>query len=496
MTALPTPKLCHIGIYATDLSKMVDFYTRVFGLTVTDWGHSSRGLDIAFLSGNADEHHQLVIAGGRPKDAAFSTINQISFKVENLDDLKRWYEFLRKENVAKMEPRDHGNAWSVYFADPEGNRLEVYVSSPWYVEQPFGEPLDLTLPAAEILQAHRDDGEAGSELEADGRMVGGHPQEAGRGSAGLDLSVIPDAAQRRSGIDTPGGGYGFRVRGLCPRPGMTVPNEEAKNEQPHAYRCNPRPVASRIPSRRAGHPPDPHRDRVRARLRRRYRRARDRRAHEPDARPADRSGEPRRRRLEPRRGIRHARSKGWPPPCSWRPSPTPSTRRWGRCRSTSRTTLHPSTLVASSPQLLVAHPSLGVNSVPELIALAKAKPDTITYAMSGVGTLSNLSGLLLNNLAGIKLVPVGYAGSAQGVNDVIAGRVPLMFGSAANVLPHVQAGTLKALAATQVKRLADRARRADHDRSRTARLRRRGLDGPAGAGRHAARDGRRNCRKP
>jgi tripartite-type tricarboxylate transporter receptor subunit TctC len=116
--------------------------------------------------------------------------------------------------------------------------------------------------------------------------------------------------------------------------------------------------------------------------------------------------------------------------------------------------LTPVTLVASSPQLLVAHPSLGVNSVPELIALAKAKPDTIAYAMSGIGTLSNLSGLLLNHMAGIKLVPVPYPGSAQGVNDVIAGRVPLMFGSAANVLPHVQAGALKALAATQVKRLA------------------------------------------
>ena len=110
------------------------------------------------------------------------------------------------------------------------------------------------------------------------------------------------------------------------------------------------------------------------------------------------------------------------------------------------------TLVASSPQL-VAHPSLGVNSVPELIALAKSKPDTITYAMSGVGTLSNLSGLLLNHMAGIKLVAVPYPGSAQGVNDVIAGRVPLMFGSAANVMPHVQTGTLKALAATQAKRL-------------------------------------------
>jgi tripartite-type tricarboxylate transporter receptor subunit TctC len=57
-------------------------------------------------------------------------------------------------------------------------------------------------------------------------------------------------------------------------------------------------------------------------------------------------------------------------------------------------------------------------------------------------------------MAGIKLVAVPYPGSAQGVNDVIAGRVPLMFGSAANVMPHVQAGTLKALAATQVKRIA------------------------------------------
>ena len=115
--------------------------------------------------------------------------------------------------------------------------------------------------------------------------------------------------------------------------------------------------------------------------------------------------------------------------------------------------LTPVTLVASSPQLLVAHPSLGVNTVPELIALAKSKPDTIAFAMSGAGTLSNLSGLLLNSMAGIKLIPVPYPGSAQGVNDVIAGRVPLMFGSAANVMPHVKAGTLKALAATQIKRI-------------------------------------------
>jgi catechol 2,3-dioxygenase len=147
MNERPQAKLCHFGIFCHDLNPMVDFYTRVFGLVVTDWGHSSRGMDIAFLSGNPDEHHQLVIAGGRPKDATFSTINQVSFKVDSLEDLQRYYQWLIKQGVGDIDARDHGNAWSVYFRDPEGNRMEIYVNSPWYVGQPCGEPLDLTQPA-------------------------------------------------------------------------------------------------------------------------------------------------------------------------------------------------------------------------------------------------------------------------------------------------------------------------------------------------------------
>ncbi len=115
--------------------------------------------------------------------------------------------------------------------------------------------------------------------------------------------------------------------------------------------------------------------------------------------------------------------------------------------------LAPIVLVASSPQLLLAHPSLGVGTVGELIALAKSRPEPINYAHSGVGTLSNLSGLLLNGMAGIKLVGVPYPGSAQGVNDVLAGRVPVMFSSFATVQSHIAAGKLRALAATQLKRL-------------------------------------------
>jgi len=116
--------------------------------------------------------------------------------------------------------------------------------------------------------------------------------------------------------------------------------------------------------------------------------------------------------------------------------------------------LTPVALIANVPQMLVVHPSLGANNVQELIALAKAKPGQIHYASSGVGTLSHLSGELLYSMAGAKLVHVPYPGSAQGIADVLAGRVGVMFSPASTVLPQVRAGKLKALAVTQPKRAA------------------------------------------
>lgn len=152
MPAMPDCQLCHIGVYAHELEPMVDFYSNIFGLVVTDRGHSARGFDIAFLSRDPSEHHQIAIATGRPKDATFSTINQISFRVQGLDELRQYYPWLVKQGVKKLDPRNHGNAWSVYFADPEGNRVEIYCRSPWHVSQPFGEPLDLTEPA-DVIRA-------------------------------------------------------------------------------------------------------------------------------------------------------------------------------------------------------------------------------------------------------------------------------------------------------------------------------------------------------
>src|SRR5262249_13450207 len=87
----------------------------------------------------------------------------------------------------------------------------------------------------------------------------------------------------------------------------------------------------------------------------------------------------------------------------------------------------PIALVSSAPNILVAHPSLGVNNMAQLIALAKQKPGEIMFGSSGVGTSTHLAGELINVMAGIKLVHVPYPGSAQSITDVLTGRIPLVF---------------------------------------------------------------------
>ena len=115
--------------------------------------------------------------------------------------------------------------------------------------------------------------------------------------------------------------------------------------------------------------------------------------------------------------------------------------------------LDPVARIAAVPNILIVHPSLGVNSVAELIALAKSKPGEIFYASSGVGTSPHLSAELFNLMAGVKLSHIPYQGSSQGINDVLAGRVPVMFAPASTALPHVRSKALIALASTHAQRL-------------------------------------------
>ena len=104
------------------------------------------------------------------------------------------------------------------------------------------------------------------------------------------------------------------------------------------------------------------------------------------------------------------------------------------------------------PLILAVHPSLGVASVQELIALAKSKPGELTYASVGPGTVPHLSTELFSVRANIKLIHVPYQGSPPAVTDLLAGRVSVMLGVASTIMPHVEAGRLQGLASSSAKR--------------------------------------------
>ena len=112
----------------------------------------------------------------------------------------------------------------------------------------------------------------------------------------------------------------------------------------------------------------------------------------------------------------------------------------------------PITLMASSPHVLVVNPSVKAVSVKELIALAKAKPGQLTFASSGRGTVLHLAGEMFKNMAGVNLLHVPYGGSSQAINDVLGGRVTLMFSDIPNALPQIEAGNVRALGVTSAQR--------------------------------------------
>ena len=151
---LPNVTLRHVGMYVTDIDAILDFYIGVLGFTVSVRG-PFRGEEIAFLTRDPEEHHEIVVMSGRPA-GSFGTINQISFRAETLADLRATHELVTSAGIGKIDPVDHGNALSVYFWDPEDNRLEIYIPTPWYVTQPNRTPLDFSLTDDEILAANEE----------------------------------------------------------------------------------------------------------------------------------------------------------------------------------------------------------------------------------------------------------------------------------------------------------------------------------------------------
>lgn len=149
------PALAHLGIFVRDLKVMEDFYTSVFGLVVTDRGVGKVFKnELIFMSGVADQHHQVVLASGRQPDAP-STVMQLSFKVSSLEALRQRKSIAVSKGATDLTGLNHGNAWSIYFFDPEGNRIEIYLDTEFHTPQPCGEPLDLDRSDGEILEETR-----------------------------------------------------------------------------------------------------------------------------------------------------------------------------------------------------------------------------------------------------------------------------------------------------------------------------------------------------
>ena len=113
--------------------------------------------------------------------------------------------------------------------------------------------------------------------------------------------------------------------------------------------------------------------------------------------------------------------------------------------------LAPISLVSRSPNILVVHPSLGVNTVKELIARAKAAPGEINYASGPVGASNHLAAEVFKAMAGVDLTRIGYKGGGPAVNDVLAGQVKVMFATTGSVSGHVKSGRLKGLAVTSAQ---------------------------------------------
>ena len=106
----------------------------------------------------------------------------------------------------------------------------------------------------------------------------------------------------------------------------------------------------------------------------------------------------------------------------------------------------PICLLLEAEGLLVLHPSVPAQNVPELIAYARAKPGTLTYASAGAGTASHLAGELFKSMAKVDLLHVPYKGNVPAITDLLAGQTSLIFATMPTVLPHTKAGKLRALA--------------------------------------------------
>ncbi|MBF6568832.1 MAG: VOC family protein [Candidatus Binataceae bacterium] len=142
-------RLGHVGLHVHDLEKEKAFFRDIVGLQVTD---EAPEIGIVFMSAQPDEeHHELLLCAGRNVDENARVVQQVSFRCNSLDDVYGYYHRFREHGVRFDRMVSHGNAVSIYFYDPEGNRCEVYWNTGFKAKQPFGQKIDLATAKDELM---------------------------------------------------------------------------------------------------------------------------------------------------------------------------------------------------------------------------------------------------------------------------------------------------------------------------------------------------------
>lgn len=141
----------HCVLKVRDLDAMVCFYCDALGFVLADRGMLGPETEIAFLSGSSSDHHQLGLMTGRSDDEGGS-LEHNAFRVGSVGDVQEMIAWVENdERVKSGFPATHGNAVSVYFADPEGNGVEIFCDTPWHVEQPQVGRWDPTMSSDDVL---------------------------------------------------------------------------------------------------------------------------------------------------------------------------------------------------------------------------------------------------------------------------------------------------------------------------------------------------------
>jgi catechol 2,3-dioxygenase len=127
------------------VEKVVPFYTDILGFEITDQGDLDGKTPVVFMSQDPDNHHQIAVAGTLTDGAGTRNLGHLAFRLESVDDLRALKGRLSDEHVEIRREISHGNTWSLYFADPEGNGVECFVDTPFHVRQPQGKSTDINL---------------------------------------------------------------------------------------------------------------------------------------------------------------------------------------------------------------------------------------------------------------------------------------------------------------------------------------------------------------